>query len=268
MLREVQDEQADASRHGSLASHPVAQHADDLVVVEERAIDRGRQQGTRHVVGGGGTMLLQVGLHMLGEQLRQRPPRRGIPPEGRQLVAVRPAAEALPLLFPPAEEGAQRAQREGRRERLHQLRPAVAEDRFDQLDRDLTAAMLERRHDLLREVGRQRRSEACVRRWIDPARNRRMPRRAAEGGWIREHPHHVLVAEQRPTHELAMGHGTGLAHPVVGLTLVHEHSWIPWIPIITACIAQSHSSLWVRGRALVRGPLVRGGRPRPGRAGR
>jgi hypothetical protein len=70
-------------------------------------------------------MCVQVRLDVLGEEARQRLAGRQICREGGLLVAMRPAAEAFPELLGPAEEGAQRFQRERRRKGVGELGLAI-----------------------------------------------------------------------------------------------------------------------------------------------
>src|SRR5690606_24486235 len=116
--------------------------------------------------------------------------------EGCLLIAVRPAAETLPHVLRPAEEGAQRPQAVWRGKGLHQLRFAGVEHRRQELDGDLAAARLEDGHRRTGEVGCQRRSEAAMSRRVHPGGDGPVSRGAAVRVRIVEYPHDVLVTEQ------------------------------------------------------------------------
>ncbi len=151
--------------------------------------------------------------------------------EGRLLVAMRPAPEELPVVLRPAHEGAEGLQREGLGELRHELGAVLIEQHPSQVVGQAPAGWRQGRHALRREPGLQGAPVVRMRGWVHSVRNGKVPGRAAVRLRVSEHIDDVLMAEQRPVQEVAVGNRTALAHLVVRGPLVPEHALIAGIPV-------------------------------------
>jgi hypothetical protein len=145
---------------------------------------------------------------------------------------MRPAAEAFPELLGPAEEGAQRFQRERRRKGVRELGLAIGENRCQEVHRDPPSGSLECRHPVRAEKRRKGITVSSVDRWVQAVGDRHVPRRATVRVRIGQDIGDILVAEQGPTHELAVRDRASLLHVVVRPALVFLDHGVTRVPII------------------------------------
>jgi hypothetical protein len=132
----------------------------------------------------------------------------------------------------PAEKGALDAHREGQGNIGHQFRLAARERAAHQIRDDFPADGFEGIHPFRSEIPLDDSAIGRVLRGIHSiGYGKVLGHRVAERVVIVDHAGNVLVPEQRPLHELAVGDGAAFAHSVVARTLIAKNILRSRIPI-------------------------------------
>jgi hypothetical protein len=237
VLRQIVRHNANGRRNGAdLTDRPVAQNADDLVVVQWPPVDllAGQVGKNTSVARAGRTAVrLQQAQDISRKFASDIGHGRTVLGRGGGVVLLRPQPQRLMHAGGPTEERALHPNRKWLGKISHQLQLRSPLQGAHQVGCDAAALWLEGLHGLRREIGLNDATVLAVLGGIHAVGNREISgNRAAERFGVVQDTDDVLVPKERPTQQVTVRNRATFTHGVTGGALITQHRRRLRIPVL------------------------------------